>query len=97
MEQLHATQADYSQKTTERLNWINEELRRQGHAVLTFQNVNPAIREYALIIGTTFNQCTHEPTLSDFYAPSDGQNNCEIAFIIRWMSVTGLVVAYKLA
>ena len=32
-EQLQAAQASWSQKRTERLDFINEELRRQGHAV----------------------------------------------------------------
>ena len=33
VEQLQAAQAAWSRKRTERLDWINEELRRQGHAV----------------------------------------------------------------
>ena len=33
VEQLQAAQASWSRKRTERLDFINEELRRQGHAV----------------------------------------------------------------
>ena len=36
IEELQAAQADWSRKRTERLDFINEELRRQGHAVQTF-------------------------------------------------------------
>ena len=36
VEQLQAAQAEWSRKCTERLNWINEELRCQNHAVQTF-------------------------------------------------------------
>ena len=47
VEQLQAAQAKWSRKRTERLDWINDELRRQGHAVRTFRDVDAAIREYA--------------------------------------------------
>ena len=46
VEQLQAAQAEWSRKQTERLNWISEYLRRQGHAVQTFRDVDDAIREY---------------------------------------------------
>ena len=48
VEQLQAAQAEWSRKRTERLDWISEDLRRQGHAVQTFQGVDYAIREYWL-------------------------------------------------
>ena len=57
IEQLQAAQAAWSRKPTERLGFIIEELRRQGHAVQTFQDVNAAMREYPL---------GPEPQLADF-------------------------------
>ena len=42
LEQLQAAQAEWSRKRTERLDWINEEMRRQGHAVGTFRDVDEA-------------------------------------------------------
>ena len=33
VEQLQATQASWSRKRTERLDWINKELSRQGNAI----------------------------------------------------------------
>ena len=36
VEQLQVAQAEWSRKRTERLDWINEELRHQNHAVQTF-------------------------------------------------------------
>ena len=51
VEQLQAAQAEWSKQRTERLDWINEELRRQGHAVQTFHDVDMAIREYARVTG----------------------------------------------
>ena len=51
VEQLQAAQATWSRKLTERLDWINEELRRQDHAVQTFRDVDAAMREYAQVTG----------------------------------------------
>ena len=47
VEQLQAVQAKWSRRRTERLDWINEELCRQNHAVQTFRDVDAAIREYS--------------------------------------------------
>ena len=96
VEQLQAAQARWSRKRTERLDWINEELRRQGHAVQTFRDVDAAIREYAHVTGKTLDPLGPEPQLSDFYTPSSDQKDREIAFVVLGMAATGLV-AYKLA
>ena len=45
-DQLQAAQAEWSRKRTESLDWISEDLRRQGHAVQTFWDVDDAVREY---------------------------------------------------
>ena len=47
VEQLQAAQAEWSQKRTERLDWISEDIHRQGNAVQTFQDVDDAMREYS--------------------------------------------------
>ena len=96
VEQLQAAQAAWSRKRTERLDWINQELRRQGHAERTFENVNAAIHQYSQVTGNTLEPFGPEPTLSDFYAPSDAQQDREIAFVLLGMGATALV-AYKLA
>ena len=96
VERLQAAQADWSRARTERLDWIQEELRRQGHAVQTFQDVDVAMRQYHLVTGNTLDPMGPEPQLSDFYVPSDDQKSREIAFIVIGMAATGLV-AYKLA
>lgn len=100
VEQLQAAQAAWSKKRTERLDWISEDLRRQGHAVQTFRDVDAAIREYARATGKNLDPLEPEPQLSDFYHPSDDQKDREIAFVILGMAATGLVcyeVANKLA
>ena len=96
VEQLQAAQASWSRKRTERLDFINEELRRQGHAVKTFRDVDAAMQEYAQVTGHNLDPMGPEPQLADFYSPSDGQKDREIAFVVLGMAATGLV-AYHLA
>ena len=96
VEQLQAAQASWSRKRTERLDWINEELRRQGHAVKTFRDVDDAMQEYAQVIGQNLDPLGPEPQLADFCHPSDGEKDRKIAFVILGMAATGLV-AYRLA
>ena len=95
VEQLQAAQADWSRRRTERLDWINEELRRQSHSVQTFRDVDTAIREYAHVTGKNLSPLDPEPQLSDFYTPSNDQKDREIAFVVLGMAATGLV-AYQL-
>ena len=96
VEQLQAAQGKWSRKRTERLDWISEDLRRQGHAVQTFRDVDDAMREYSRITGTKLDPLGPDPKLSDFYVPSSGQRDREITFVVLGIAATGLV-AYKLA
>ena len=96
VEQLLAAQATWSRKRTEHLDFINGELRRQGHAVKTFRDVDDAMQEYAQANGHNLNAPGPEPQLADCYHPSGGQKDREIAFVILGMAATGLV-AYRLA
>ena len=95
VEQLQAAQAAWSRKRTERLDWINEDLRRQGHAARTFRDVDEAIRQYNLISGPLV-PIEPEPKLSDFYLPSPEQCDREIAFVVMGLGATTFVV-YMLA
>ena len=96
VEQLQAAHEQWSKQRTERLDWINEELRRQSHSVQTFRDVDAAIREYAHVTGKNLGLLDPEPQLPDFYTPSNGQKDREIAFIVLGMAATGLV-AYKIS
>ena len=95
VEQLQATQAEWSRKRTERLDWISEDLHRQGHAVQTFRDADDAMREYSRVTEKN-DPLGPEPKLSDFYVPSSGQRDREIAFVVLGMAATG-IIAYKLA
>ena len=74
MEQLQTAQAEWSQKRTERLDWINKKL-REHQAVQDFHDADAAWREYTRITGETFDPLGPEPQLSDFYTPSSAQKD----------------------
>ena len=66
VEQLQAAQASWSRKRTERLDFINEELRRQGHAVKTFRDVDAAMQEYAQVTGHNLDPWGPSPSSPTF-------------------------------
>ena len=96
VEQLQAAQTAWSRKRTARLDWINEDLRRQGHAVRTFRDVDEAIRQYNLISGP-LEPMEPEPELSDFYLPSPEQRDRETTFVVMGLGSHLRFAAYLLA
>ena len=93
MERHSAAMSAWSKKRTQRLDWINEQFRREKHAVETFQDVDRAMREYHEVFGTQLED-SPRPQLSDFYTPSETQKDYEIGFIIAGTAGTALL-AYK--
>ena len=96
MEQLESAQADWNKKRIQRLDYINEEMKKEHHAVQTFDDVDQAMKQYYYITGKQLpdNLSTPlppKPTLSDFYTPSEDQKNREIAFVVGGMALTGFV------
>lgn len=95
VEQLEAAQAAWSKKRTQRLDFINEQMRKEHHAVQTFDDVDQAMKQYYYITGKQMDPLPPKPELSDFYTPSTDQKNREIMFVVLGMAVTGFV-AYEL-
>ena len=91
MEQMQTAQEQWSERRTERLDWINKKLREQYQAVQDFHDAEAAWREYT---GEILDPLKPEPQLSDFYTPSSAQKDREISFVIGGMVVTGLVTYY---
>ena len=94
VEQVQEAQAAWSRRHTARLDWVNEELRRQGYAEKNFRDADAAFSEYARVTGKTLTPDPY-PQMSDFYTPSSAQKDREIAFVALGMTAVGLV-AYKL-
>ena len=82
MEQLQTAQEQWSERRTERLDWINKKLREQYQAVQNFHDADAAWREYILVTGENLDPLEPEPQLSDFYTPSSAQKDREISFVI---------------
>jgi len=96
VEQLQHAQVAYSQRRTDRLDWLNEELRRKNSATQNFSSVDQAMREYAATFPMADFQALQalpdlgvEPTLGDFYVPSDDQKNRELLFVALGMTAVG--------
>ena len=95
VEQLEAAQVAWNKKRTERLDFINEQMKKEHHAEQTFDDVDQAMKQYYYVTGKQLEALPPEPKLSDFYTPSPDQQNREIAFIALGMGATAFV-AYKL-
>ena len=91
LEQLQRARDTWNKKRTERLDFINETLRKQQHAVTVFRDVESAMQEYYVLTGQNLEPLEKEPVLSDFYTPSKDQMNRELVFITLGMGVTGLI------
>ena len=74
------------------MDFINQELQREKHAEKTFNEVDEAMEAY--YIATQKKLPPSKPVLSDFYHPSDQQNNNEILFIISSLGLIGYLM-YK--
>ena len=95
MEQLEAATTAWNEKRTQRLDFINEQLKKEHHAVDEFSDADTAMKNYYYITGKQLPALPPKPTLSDFYTPSEDQKNREIAFVVGGMALTGFV-AWKL-
>lgn len=95
MEQLEAATTTWNKKRTQRLDFINEQMKKEHHAMDEFDNADTAMKNYYYITGKQLPALPPKPTLSGFYTPSEDQKNREIAFVVGGMALTGFV-AWKL-
>ena len=93
-EQTQEAQVAWSKRQNERLNWINEQLRRENYAAKTFDDVEEAEREYYIATGRTLPPDPY-PQLSDFYTPSNDQKERELIFVALGMAAVGFA-AYEI-
>ena len=74
-------------KRIDRINFINEQLKKESHAVKTFNDVDLAMKEYSIRFGKHLPPLEREPVLEDFYVKSDKQKENEIVFVTIGMGV----------
>jgi len=94
MEKYTKARDEYSRERQQRLDFINQSFQQQRHAERTFSNLGAAMEEYARVTGRALPKLRDPPELADYYIPSEGQKDGEIAFIIGGMALVG-IVAYK--
>ena len=81
IEMLEKQRATWTQKRTERLDWLNSQLKEENDAKYEFADLNAAMREYARVKGKNLEPFETEPTINDFYHPSKTQQYRELIFI----------------
>ena len=95
IEKLEKSQAEWNEKRVQRLDFINEQLQKEHHAVQTFEDVDQAMKLYYRATNKKLTPLSPKPRLSDFYIPSEDQKNREMAFVAGGMVLTGFI-AWKL-
>ena len=91
IEKLEKAQAEWNKKRIQRLDFINEQLQKEHHAVQTFEDVDQAMKLYYRVTNKKITPLSPEPTLSDCYTPSEDQKNREMAFVVGGMALTGFI------
>ena len=66
MENLQHERDTWNEERLERIDYINEELKKRGHAVKTFKDVDQAMQQYYFLTGTELPSLSSEPQLEDF-------------------------------
>jgi hypothetical protein len=93
MEKLQHERDIWNEQRLERIDYVNQKLKEQGHAERTFKNVDEAMQQYYLLTGEPLQmqQMRPEPQLSDFL--NEEQNTAlqtgEIAIVVAGVLITG--------
>lgn len=95
MEELGRANAEWAQKRQTRLDYLNEQLKREAHADKVYSDVNEAARLYYEVTGGDQEKQKNIPddgklpTLGDFYQPSDEQKKYELIFLAGATGLSG--------
>ena len=92
IEKLEKAQEEWNKRRIQRLDSLNERLRKEHHSEQTFEDVDQAMKQYYYFTHKKIAPLPPKPKLSDFYTPSEDQKNREIAFVVGGMALTGFVV-----
>jgi hypothetical protein len=98
LENYQNAQADYSKKRQERLDYLNEKIRAEIHADRTYDDVDQAMQEYFIITGGDTKDVPdigNQPTIQEYYEPSDEQKKYELLFMGGGLLLTG-ITAFKI-
>ena len=93
LEKLQKAQVDFQEKRQQGIDFINRKLLDEKRANQKFSELNDAMAEYHRVFGQTLSEI-YKPELRDYYTPSNGQHEREIAFIILSMAGLGITLYY---
>ena len=94
IEELQRSHANYQHKRQLRRDYLNQQLQAEQHSAQVF-DVDVAMREYWLVTGGDESKLKavpedgKEPKLSDYYSPSETQQQYELAFIVGGLALIG--------
>ena len=96
MEKLQHERDGWNEQRLKRIDYINKEFKKRGHAAKTFHNVDQAMQEYSLLTSSVLPPLAEFPQLGDFL--DDEQNFAlqrgELALIGIGLVITGYLT-YK--
>ena len=81
LEKLQRARDEWNKDRMKRLDFINKRLREKNEARAYINNVDEAMLEYYRVFAKQIKPLPPEPTLSDFYHPSEAQKNGELLFV----------------
>ena len=93
-EKLESDRDSWNQSRSQRIDYINQQLKLQGHAEKTFRDVEDAMHQYYNLTGTLLDPLPPEPHLYDYLDEEQTESikNGELALIGVGMVATGVLV-----
>ena len=93
LEKLQHDRDSWNQARLQRIDYINEQLKKQDHAEKTFQNVDDAMHQYYNLTGVILDPLPPEPQLYDYLDEDQAEKiqNGELALLGLGLLGTGVV------
>ena len=77
------------------MDYINNQIIKECKAEKRFTDLNSAMQEYFIVTGRQLEPLPLKSVLSEFYVPSEGHHNRELAFITLSMIRIGAFPWYS--
>ena len=88
LKKLQRARDEWNKDRMKRLDFINKRLREKNEAKAYINNVDQAMLEYYQVFAKKIKPLPPDSELSDFYHPSEGQENRELLFVTVGTGIT---------
>ena len=88
LKKLQRARDEWNKDRMKRLDFINKRLREKNEAKAYINNVDQAMLEYYQVFEKKIKPLPPEPELSDFYHPSEGQENGQLLSVTVGTGIT---------